>query len=761
MHFGLAGALRVDLAVHWPNGSVETFEDVAADRLYEITEGQGLQAVTPGGGNPYSCGRPVFQASQDAGAFVWRDCRNDLWKVRFASGGPGTVYTGRVLSQLPFVDVSPFSIEATDVFDTESDPRQAVFEFEVAGTGQDGFDVILAAEASGCLIVDSPTAAPVIYGPFNALVTQPVDLLTGGSCALSLNALSVTGAAANESAGSIDFVVSLSAASVTPVEVSVATADGTATAGSDYSALALQVLTFQPGETEKVVTVGILDDAIAEGDETFFLTLTNPSGATITAASATATINDDEVGLSIADVAGAESAGTLTFTVSLSTARTVPVTVEFSTADVEATAGQDYVAVAPTVLTLDPGELMASVSVTLVDDHLIEGNETFLALLANASGAQIVDGSAIGTIVDDESPAVLTVADIAAVESDGVLTFTAMLSAPLAAAASVDFATQDGSAVAGTDYLAASGTLVFAPGNVSRSVQLTLLDDQLPEPGEAFFLRLTNPANLVLARTQATATVADDDGALICGEPDWDPAGEALVAIWQNCIEGTWHLRATAGSGFRSYAGTVFSNQGFESVTGVSIEGGDTLDVSSDPTAIVFGLGMTAPGFDGIDFAASADASLCVDVNVQPGSSVIAGAGRVPVTLSRFDPRTLQSCPALPTLTVSDVDVSEADGTAVFTLQMSAASTEPVTVDVRTLNGSAIAGSDYVALPAQTVVFAPGEVSRQLPVTVLGACFFKVHPVLDTVDWEVDIAAHRRIKACHGVPPLGWCGAYA
>ena len=107
-------------------------------------------------------------------------------------------------------------------------------------------------------------------------------------------AVSVADARAEEGADeTIDFAVSLSRAGSGTVAVAYATADGTATAGEDYTARKGE-LTFDPGETEKTVSVPVLDDAIDEGEETFTLRLTNASGARIADGTATGTIENSD-----------------------------------------------------------------------------------------------------------------------------------------------------------------------------------------------------------------------------------------------------------------------------------------------------------------------------------------------------------------------------------------------------------------------------------------------------------------------------------
>ena len=103
-------------------------------------------------------------------------------------------------------------------------------------------------------------------------------------------AVSVADARAREGEDeTIDFAVSLSRAAAGAVSVTWATADGTATAGSDYTR-ASGKLRFAPGETEKTVRVPVLDDVVDEGEETFTLRLLNASGAVVADGEATGTI---------------------------------------------------------------------------------------------------------------------------------------------------------------------------------------------------------------------------------------------------------------------------------------------------------------------------------------------------------------------------------------------------------------------------------------------------------------------------------------
>jgi hypothetical protein len=224
-----------------------------------------------------------------------------------------------------------------------------------------------------------------------------------------LPTLSINDVTVIENGGIANFTVSLSSPSSFPVTVHYTTADGTATAGTDYTAIS-GTLTFAPGETTKTIIVPIVDDLIYEGDETFYLYLDTPTNATISDDQGMGTIvdNDELPTLSINDVTVIENGGIANFTVSLSSPSSFPVTVNYSTADGTATAGTDYTAISGT-LTFAPDETTKTIIVPIVEDDIYEGNETFSLNLSNPTNATISDDQGIGTILSDDLPPELRV----------------------------------------------------------------------------------------------------------------------------------------------------------------------------------------------------------------------------------------------------------------------------------------------------------------------------------------------------------------
>ena len=215
-------------------------------------------------------------------------------------------------------------------------------------------------------------------------------------------ALAVGDAEALENTGRIAFEVSLDVTGEAPVTVDYATAEGSASEGSDFAA-ASGTLTLAPGEGVATITVDLVDDDIHEADETFRIGLANPVGATIARRTGTGTILDDDPlpRITVGDAVGDESVGELIFDIAMEGESDRPATVDLATADASAIAVQDYRSLAGT-LTFAPGERSKSVVVVVLDDTLPESVETFELGLSNAVGSVIARVTGIGTIQDDD-----------------------------------------------------------------------------------------------------------------------------------------------------------------------------------------------------------------------------------------------------------------------------------------------------------------------------------------------------------------------
>lgn len=241
----------------------------------------------------------------------------------------------------------------------------------------------------------------VTSGPATVSITVtevPLPMLTIGDASL------VEG---DTGSASVSLTISMNPASADPVSVGWSTGGGTATPGSDYTASA-GTASFAIGATTATVSVPVLGDLMDEPNETFEVTLSNPVGATLgTPSTGTVTIIDDDPmpDLSGVDLDVLESAGQASVVLSLSRASGYDITVDYATADGTATSPADYGAVSGTA-TIQAGAPSTTVTVPIVNDALMEPDETFTLELSNALNAVLTSPSATVTILDDDSPAI-------------------------------------------------------------------------------------------------------------------------------------------------------------------------------------------------------------------------------------------------------------------------------------------------------------------------------------------------------------------
>ncbi|HEX8155567.1 MAG TPA: Calx-beta domain-containing protein [Thermoanaerobaculia bacterium] len=220
------------------------------------------------------------------------------------------------------------------------------------------------------------------------------------------------------------FTLTLSAASATPVTVDWATANNTAMAPGDYTAVPTTQATIPANALSTTVVVQVIGDAVTEPNETFFVNLSNANGAAIGDAQGLGTILNDEGALTVAisDVTQSEATSPFAFTLTLSGMSATPVTVDYATANGTALAPGDYTTTSGTAI-IAPNTLTTTINVPVINDATAEANETFFVNLTGAAGATITDNQGLGTIVnDDAAPAV---ADLAISKTASATNFAA------------------------------------------------------------------------------------------------------------------------------------------------------------------------------------------------------------------------------------------------------------------------------------------------------------------------------------------------
>ncbi|MCI0690403.1 DNRLRE domain-containing protein [candidate division KSB1 bacterium] len=421
---------------------------------------------------------------------------------------------------------------------------------------------------------------------------------------LSINDVSVTDGNATQSGVNAIFTVTLFSPNDQIVTVDYATADGTATAGSDYVAIS-GTLTFSAGTTTQTIAVVVKGEALDEPNKIFFVNLSNPTNATITDNQGRGTIIDDDPSpsISINDVTvteGNASQGGVNavFTATLSAASGQVVTVDYATANGIATAGSDYVASSGTV-NFPAGTTTQTITVVVNGDEIVEPNETFFVDLSNPSNATIADNQGLGTITDDDSLPSISINDVSVTEGNapqgGVnAVFTVTLSSTSSQVVTVDYATADGTATAGSDYVAGAGTVTFSAGTTTQTIAVVVNGEELDEPNETFFVNLSNPANATIADNQGQGTITDDDPAPSISINDvtvtesnasqggvnavftatLSAASGLVVTIDYATVDGT----ATAGNDYMAGAGTVNFAAGATTQTITVVVIGDEVD---------------------------------------------------------------------------------------------------------------------------------------------------------------------------------------
>lgn len=321
--------------------------------------------------------------------------------------------------------------------------------------------------------------------------------------------------------GYVTFTVMLSEAQMQDVTVDYATVAGSATTETDYNGIAGPTLTFAAGETSKTIDVYVYDDDDSETDESYFLELFNPVGATFGeqnhSLKATGWILDNDAGggqraLAVAaPLVVEEEDGVATFTVSLSQAFDEETTLTYETVSGSALAGQDFEAASGSLI-FSAGQTEATVAVTLLDDGLAEATESF-GLKVTGGGLATLSQA---TLFDDDSSLPVVSVKGGAAEEGGYVTFELQLSAPSTSDVTVDYETIAGTAIADTDFNATSGSVTFEAGETTKIVSIYTYDTLTPaEPDETFFLRLSDPVGATFGpgdkAPQTTQWILDED----------------------------------------------------------------------------------------------------------------------------------------------------------------------------------------------------------------------------------------------------------
>lgn len=351
------------------------------------------------------------------------------------------------------------------------------------------------------------------------------DVAVPGQLQLSSSSYPVS-----EGTGTVNVTVTRTGGSDGAVSLNYATSNGTATAGADYQATS-GTLSWSDGDaTSKNFSIPITDDAGVESDETINVTLSNVQGGASlgSPASAVVTIADNDVAvpgqlqLSSSSYSVSEGAGTVSITVTRSGGSDGAVSVDYGTGGGTATASSDYQVASGTLSWSDGDGASKTFTITILDDIELESDESLNVTLSNAVGGVSLGSpsTAVVTITENDvampGQLQLSSSSYSTSEDASSVTITVTRTGGSTGAVSADFTTSDSTALAGADYVAASGTLSWPDGDATaRSFVIDILDDTQVESPESVDIRLSNAIGGASLGVPAAAvlTITDDDTA--------------------------------------------------------------------------------------------------------------------------------------------------------------------------------------------------------------------------------------------------------
>ena len=528
------------------------------------------------------------------------------------------------------------------------------------------------------------------------------------------------------------------------------TVDGTATAGSDYTALSGTV-TVPAGATTATIPVAILDDSTPEGEETVVLALTGGNGYQV------ASPDTHTLTIFVSDAPRVpkasftsytswvnEDAGTHHLQLKLSSSLPFDITVNYSVTDENATSGSDYEPL-PGRVTVPAGATTATIPVTTIDDGDQEGAESFLLRLTNGSGYR--PSSTPGFhynnievyIHDDEQLPLVTFSSSSTTLNEGAGTHNVTLNLSPAPNKNITVRYRlEGSrfpwipsAASGSDFEALSGSVAVLAGATTATIPVTIIDDGRPEGYDDALNERYESFRLVLYGGAGYRRTLHHEGSLNQNRiyiVDNDPLIEvSFASVSQGVVEGagtrdvtvnlsptptadiTLDYRvggtATAGSDYTALSGSVTVSAGAATAT-IPVAIVDDSTPEGEETVV---LTLTDGGGHRI---------VIEDPSVRP---VIAGKGYLAKSPSTHT-LTIAASDGPPTMTAASFATasqraSDESGTRNVIVNLNPTPASDITLSY-TVGGTATPGSDYTALSG-TVAVSGGAATAIIPVTLL------------------------------------------
>ncbi|MDD2790852.1 MAG: Calx-beta domain-containing protein, partial [Sulfurimonas sp.] len=397
---------------------------------------------------------------------------------------------------------------------------------DVYAEGDEVFNVTISNPQGG-------SVEKIVLGTTTVATTIHDDTTPGTEPTTESALVSITGALDVAEGNAASYTVSVDNPTTAPLTVDISYSYTSAESG-DIVTNTTQV-TIAANTTSVQFDVATIDDAYAEGDEVFNVSISNPQGGgfenvAVDSAKATVatTIHDNTIpgtetdaeviNVVLSGPSTVAEGGTATYTITLDEPAATLMQVEVQTGH-QTTDNGDLI---PTTMmvTIPAGQLSATFLVTNADDTITEGAEIYtvtLTGLTTGGGFETtnVDTTPVPTtIIDNEGVPSITIDDVIVNEDAGTMSFTVTLSNATISDVTFDYASADKSplsAEAGKDYIAVSGSGVIAAGETTTTIVVPIIDDYITETSEKFFINLSNAStNAVIADAQGVGTITDE-----------------------------------------------------------------------------------------------------------------------------------------------------------------------------------------------------------------------------------------------------------
>jgi hypothetical protein len=493
--------------------------------------------------------------------------------------------------------------------------------------------------------------------------------------------------------GTAVIAVQLSSPSTQAVTVPY-TVGGTATNPADYT-IAASPLVIPAGSLAGTITATVVNDGVAEPDETVIVTLGTPTNATLGATTVhTLTIAGQvpTVSFAVASQTVSELVGPAVIVVQLSSPSTQAVTVPYTVGGT-ATNPADYT-IAASPLVIPAGSLAGTITATVVNDGVAEPDETVIVTLGTPTNASLGATTVHTLTIAGQVPTVsFATASQTVTEVLGTAVIAVQLSIPSSQTVTVPY-TVGGTATNPADYTIAASPLVIPAGSLAGTITLAIVDDGVAEPNETVVVTLGTPTNATLgATTVHTLTIA----------------GQVPTVTFATASQTVSELVGTA------LIVVQLSGPSTQAVT-VPYTMGGTATNPADYTITASPLVIPAGSLTG-----TITVTVVNDGVAEPNETVVVTMGTpTNATLGATPVHTLTILAQLPTVsfTAASQTVNENVGTVTITAQISGPSTQDVTVPY-TVAGTATNPADYTVIDPSPIVIPAGKTTATVRISVV------------------------------------------